>query len=57
MTIETVKATYDPTSKSIYVKLSNKSKKIVKSIVLEPRLTYADYDKDNEIVGIEVILS
>ena len=56
MTLETVKATYDPQARAIYVKLSNKTKKIDKTVPIEQTLIYFDYDKDNEIVGVEVIL-
>ena len=57
MTVETVKATYDPQAKAIYVKLREGRTKIVKTdTCIGGQINY-DLDKDNNIVGIEVLLS
>lgn len=57
MVLETVKATYDPEAKAIYVKLREGRTKIVKTdTCMDGEINY-DLDKDNNIVGIEVILS
>lgn len=55
MTIETVKATYDPETKSIHVVLNHR-REVDKTVPIEQVLTYFDFSKDGEIVGIEVIL-
>lgn len=54
MTVETVKATYDPIAKAIYVNLS-KGKIVKTDTCMDGEINY-DLDKDNNIVGIEVIL-
>ena len=55
MTVETVKATYDPQAKAIYVKLSDK--KIALTDVCMDNEIHFDIDTEGKIVGIEVILS
>ena len=56
MTVETVKATYDPQAKAIYVKLSDKAV-ITRSVTSFDNEVQYDIGRDGEIVGIEVILS
>ena len=55
MTVETVKATYDPQAKAIYVNL-NKGKIVKTETSFDTEIHY-DIGSKGEIVGIEVILS
>ena len=62
MVLETVKATYDPDTKAIYVWLGNKridksEDDIVRTISSLDGEIHYDLDKNGEIVGVEVILS
>ena len=60
MVLETVKATYDTDTKRIYIKLTDKKVDMTVRSQYEgyhARIGLYDIDKDNQLVGIEVLLS
>ena len=60
MVLETVKATYDRDTKRIYIKLTDKKVDMTVREQYEgyhARIGYYDIDKDNQLVGVEVLLS